>query len=57
MTLLMERLQQDIVDVEIDVRRFSSANGIDGLSEPLRVYVAYYNIHWINHALFNFSEI
>ena len=39
MTLLMERLQEDIEDVDIDVRRFSSANGIDGLSEPLRVYV------------------
>ena len=52
----MERLQDDIVDVDIDVRRFSSANGIDGLSEPLRVYVACC-IHWINHALFNFSEI
>ena len=39
MTLLMERLQEDIADVDIDVRRFSSANGIDGLSEPLRVCV------------------
>jgi hypothetical protein len=37
MTLLMERLQEDVADIDIDVRRFSSAKGIDGLSEPLNV--------------------
>ena len=35
MTRLMELLQQDDkVDVDVNIRRFSSAGGIDGLSQP-----------------------
>ena len=42
MTRLMGLLQEDTVDVDVDVRRFSSAQGIDGLSEPLSVCGAIY---------------
>ena len=40
MTRLMGLLQEDAVDVDVDVRRFSSAQGIARLSEPLSVCVA-----------------
>ena len=42
MTRLMELLQEADPDARMDVnvRRFSSVNGIDGLSQPLSVCVA-----------------
>ena len=42
MTRLMELLRETDSDarVDVDVRRFSSVNGIDGLSQPLSVCAA-----------------
>ena len=40
MNRLMELLQEADITVDVDVRRFSSLKGIDGLSQPLNVCVA-----------------
>ena len=40
MNRLMELLQEADITVDVDVRRFSSLKGIDGLFQPLNVCVA-----------------
>ena len=45
MNRLMELLQEAEITVDVDVRRFSSLKGIDGLSQPLNVCVAKHMIY------------